>query len=146
MVYVPASTVAAPNASFAAAFPGRIVPAFAGLIGRCAPLTGTGVQGRVTLGPLCGPENALLPCPDRPYVATLLFLDLTGREVARLTSGEDGRYALALAAGSYTLVPLSPGSASLPRAASQRFEVLSGQVTTVDIAYDSGIRSVEQAP
>ncbi len=146
LVYVPASAVAAPNAAFEAAFPSRTISSLTVLIGRCTPATASGVQGRVTLGPLCGPQNALLPCPDRPYVATLLFLDLTGREVARLASGEDGRYAIALAAGSYTLVPLSPSSASLPRAASQRFEVLPGQVTAVDIAYDSGIRSVQQAP
>jgi hypothetical protein len=140
IVYVPTTGVAAVNAGFQAAFPNDSIPANTALIGRCIPAAQSGIEGIVTLGPACpGPQSNVLPCPDKPYQATLVFLDSQGREQARVTSGTDGRYRVTLAPGRYTVVPLNPSS-GLPHASSVDATVSSGAYTTVNITYDSGIR------
>jgi len=45
-----------------------------------------------------------------------------------------------LAAGSYRLVPRSPEGRPFPHAAPLDATVVAGKTTTVEIAYDSGIR------
>jgi hypothetical protein len=130
---------AAANAGFPASALGTLTPFFV----RCAPATpppGSGVLGIVTRGPLCPVQQLGVPCPDQPYSATLTVLDSSNVEVARATSGTDGRYAIALAAGSYTMVPLSPPGVPFPFAGPVAFEVQSGRWLTLDISYDTGIR------
>jgi hypothetical protein len=95
----------------------------------------------VTLGPICPVQSTLLPCPDRPYQATLVILDAQARESARATSGTDGRYRVTLPAGRYTVLPLAPGSTPYPRASAVEATVAAGFVTVVNIAYDTGIRT-----
>lgn len=80
------------------------------------------------------------PCPDRPYQAILTIRDAAGREVARVESSADGTYALSLAPGSYVMTPESPSASRLPWAKPQPFEVRALLWTTLDIAFDSGIR------
>jgi len=139
LIFVPGSAVGAVNAPFVAALPNDFIPYGTPLLGRCQPRPGGGrVQGAVTLGPLCPVVTPLLPCPDRPYQATLMFLDGNRREVAGTVSGSDGRYRIALPAGAYTLVPLSPPGAVLPRAGSVNVLVPPDRYTTVDITYDTG--------
>jgi hypothetical protein len=79
------------------------------------------------------------PCPDAPYSATLAVLDEQQRQVALVTSGEDGLYRVALGPGSYTILPQSPPE-GLPAAPPVEAEVVEGRWTRVDIAYDTGIR------
>lgn len=147
LIFVPGSAVGAVNAPFMAALPNDFIPYGTLLLGRCQPRPGGGgVQGTVTLGPLCPVSTPLLPCPDRPYQATLVFLDGNGREVARTVSGIDGRYRIGLPPGAYTLVPLSPPGAILPRASSVLVLVPADRYLTVDVAYDTGIRTVQSAP
>src|SRR4051812_27054115 len=56
----------------------------------------TGIRGKATAGPVCPvervpPESA---CAPRPVVgAVLVVRDAAGNEVARATTGTDGRYA-----------------------------------------------------
>jgi len=130
---------AAANAGFPASALGTLTPFFV----RCAPEVpppGSGVMGIVTRGPLCPVQQLGVPCPDEPYSATLVVLDSANAEVARTTSGTDGRYAIALAAGSYTMVPLSPPGVPFPTAGRVDFDVVAGQWTVLDISYDTGIR------
>lgn len=147
VVFVPGAAVGAVNAPFMTLLPNDFIPYGTPLLGRCQPRPGGGgVQGLVTIGPLCPVASPLLPCPDQPYQATLVFLDGNGREVARTVSGSDGRYRIGLAAGAYTLVPLSPPGAIFPRAGSVQVLAPADRYVTVDIAYDTGIRTVQSSP
>ena len=101
---------------------------------------GSGIERVITLGPLCPVMQAGVPCPDRVYAATLALLDASGREVDRVTSGADGHYRLMVAPGQYTLVPQSPPGLPLPFADPIAVDVVAGSWTTLDVAYDSGIR------
>ncbi len=100
----------------------------------------SGIEGSVTIGPMCPVERPDSPCPDQPYAATIVINDSSGHEVARAQSGDDGRFRVALAPGSFTLVPRSPDGAGLPYASEQQVEVREGAYTPVTIAFDSGIR------
>ena len=102
--------------------------------------SGSGIEGVVTLGPLCPVMQAGVPCPDRVSMATLALLDANDVEVDRVSSGMDGYYRLAAAPGQYRLVPQSPPGLPLPIAEPMAIEVVVGAWTTVDVGYDSGIR------
>jgi hypothetical protein len=100
----------------------------------------SGVRGLVTIGPMCPVVQEDTPCPDEPYEATIVVEDGSGDEVATAQSGADGRFELALAPGSYTLVPQSPDAGTPPFADEQQVDVREGAYTEVTISYDSGIR------
>lgn len=103
------------------------------------PLPGeSGIAGRVTLGPTCPVQRVDSPCPDRPYEATIQVVDADGRVVAETRSRADGSYFAAVAPGAYTVHPVSPNT--LPRAGDVTVSVAAGNVTGLDIRYDSGIR------
>ena len=105
-----------------------------------SPSALSGVRGHVTIGPMCPVMRAGEPCPDRPYRALLVVRDAAGREVARVESAEDGTYALPLPSGAYVMAPQSPSASRMPWADSQPFEVGASAWTTLDVAFDSGIR------
>ncbi len=105
-----------------------------------APLD-SGIRGFVQLGPTCPVETRDVPCTT-PYVAVLVILDRDQREVARVTSGEDGRFEVFLAPGEYTIAP-TPGGDPLPSAAPQAVSVVAGSFAEVEINYDTGIRGAE---
>lgn len=109
----------------------------AGLVGAAE---GTGVAGRVTAGPTCPVERPDDPsCAPRLVAAELVVVDGAGNEVARLTSDASGYYRIALPAGSYRLEP-QPVEGLMGTAATVAFTVLDGDVTPLDVAYDTGIR------
>jgi hypothetical protein len=101
---------------------------------------GSGIQGRALGGPTCpvvapGDPN----CGDRPIAgATVLVLDAHGTEIARLITDGDGRYAVVLPAGPYTVEP-QPVEGYMRQAEPIAVTVGDG-VTTVDLSYDTGIR------
>ncbi len=101
-------------------------------------LAGSGVYGDVSAGPTCPVERAGQPCPPDPVAATVAAVDAGGRAVASTTSGADGRYALALPAGMFTLVTTTP--TALPRCPSVRVTVTPGAASRADISCDTGIR------
>jgi len=100
----------------------------------------SGSYGEVRVGPSCPVQRESDPCPDRPLAATLVIRSPDGQEVARTLSDAGGFYAVTLAPGHYTVVPFTPGGATLPRGIPRDIEVLAGQWIPADISYDSGIR------
>ena len=112
------------------------------LLASCSPIAATpadsGIQGQVSIGPLCPVEQIGVPCPDRPYQATLSVWTPGGRRVARFSTDARGTFREALFPGSYVLHPESPGV--MPRAADVPFTVLPDRFTVLAVSYDSGIR------
>ncbi len=100
----------------------------------------SGIEGRVTVGPNCPVVRQGVPCPDRPYEAELTILDGSGHEVASVHSDATGSYRLALAPGTYRVVPQPPPGLPLPRGQAVDVTVPPGRFVTLDISYDSGIR------
>jgi hypothetical protein len=102
-----------------------------------------GVTGEVFISPVHpGPIRQGDTSSKKPYQATLAFLTVEGgREVARLQTGEDGRFRVSLPPGEYRIVPVQekPGR-FLPRAGEELVKVLPGQFAHVTIEYDSGMR------
>ena len=107
----------------------------------CAPgvPVDSGVQGQVTIGPMCPVSRPDVPCPDQPYAATLSILAAgTSRQVASAASDESGYFKVLLPPGTYVIHPESPGF--LPRGIEVEVTVLPHQFTQQDVQYDSGIR------
>jgi hypothetical protein len=100
------------------------------------------IEGYVHAGPVCPvetdpPDPA---CADRPVEgAVLLITDREDVTVATVTSDAEGRFTLALPPGAYRLVPQAV-EGLLGTAPSEDFTVASGATTTLDVAYDTGIR------
>jgi hypothetical protein len=114
----------------------------AGLATACGGASGpTGsLEGRVTLAPITPVEQVGGEPDSRPYAAVIEVVSLDGDVVETVKSGSDGAFSVRLPAGSYRLVPRSPEDSSLPYAAPLDATVVAGKTTTVEIAYDSGIR------
>lgn len=98
----------------------------------------SGIRGTVQLGPTCPVQTRDVPCVT-PYVAVLVILDTDQREAARVSSGPDGAFQVALPPGDYTVTP-TPGGDPFPTAAPQAVTVLPGAFTEIEINYDTGIR------
>ena len=99
------------------------------------------LSGIVLQGPMCPVEREGQPCPDKPYAAELVVQDAAGKEVARLQAGTDGRFAVALAPGTYVLVPEPPYCPPVPRPPEPlTLSLTAGQTVAVTVTYDSGIR------
>ncbi len=107
----------------------------------------SGVRGIVLAGPACpGPVAPPLPpdglplrtvCPpERPVAITMTVTDERGRSVATVTSGPDGRFAVALAAGSYTF----SSSKGLPFLRPTQITVPYATWIDAELHADTGIR------
>ena len=101
----------------------------------------SGLEGRVTIGPTCPAQEIGRECPARPYAATLLIKDAASGEVLhRIRSDQEGRFRLALPAGSYVVEPAAPELVSEPRAEPVSVTVRPGQWAWVRVRFDSGAR------
>ena len=98
----------------------------------------SGIEGIVTIGPMCPVMQEDVPCPDQPYQAALTVLSTSGEKITQFQADENGRFRVELAAGDYVLHPES--SNSLPFAADIPFTVNEHKFTLLEISYDSGIR------
>ena len=103
------------------------------------------IVGSVTAGPIC-PVERIPPqsgCAPRPVAGAVIVLDdSTGREVARTTSGPDGRYRITVAtSGTFSVsgMPVA-GLMGAPRPVTITLAAGIGGVQTVDLEYDTGIR------
>jgi hypothetical protein len=103
------------------------------------------LDGSVTLGPLTPVEQVGGPPSEKPYQATIDVRVTGGKRMATVSSGKDGRFSLSLPAGRYTLVPRTPTDSPLPYASPVDVVVVAGRVTTVTIAYDTGIRGAQSS-
>jgi hypothetical protein len=97
----------------------------------------TGIEGQVSIGPIRSVEHEGV-ANHRPYQARIAVLDANGREVASVNSDEQGRFRILLPPASYVVRPEQLGL--YPRASAQRVQVVHGQMTHLDIVYDSGKR------
>jgi len=101
--------------------------------------TDSGINGQVTIGPMCPVVQINNPCPDKPYQATLTVLTSDGqRKVTQFQTDANGNFQVALAPGDYILHPESPKV--MPHARDIPFTVEVHQFTQVNVVYDSGIR------
>ncbi len=111
----------------------------------CSPLsvpapTDSGIEGLVTIGPMCPVMQVGVPCPDKPYQATLSVLTSDGQhQVSQFVTDPNGYFQADLAPGKYILHPESPMS-GMPHARDIPFIVEAHLFTQLDVAYDSGIR------
>ena len=102
------------------------------------------VVGLVTAGPVCPverdpPDPACAPRPVEG--AVLIVTDTTGREVARVTSGPEGRYEINLQPGAYEMTPQPvEGLMGTPGPISFRVTGPGEVPQRVDVGYDTGIR------
>ena len=101
---------------------------------------GSGIVGRALAGPTCPVVTEGDPaCDERPLAGvTVLVLDVNGTEIARLQTDADGRYAVTLPPGPYTVEP-QPAEGVL-RTPEPIAVTVEGSFVTVDLAYDTGIR------
>lgn len=102
-----------------------------------------GIGGIVTSGPTC-PVVTDPPdpdCADRPVAgAVLVIQDPAGAEVARVSSGADGRFWVELGPGAYRVVP-QPVEGLMGTAEPMEVQVGAGEpVIELAVAYDTGIR------
>lgn len=111
--------------------------------GKVTTQTESGIEGQTLISPTHpGPIRADAPPAVAPYPATLAIISTaSGREVARLKTGSDGRFRVALPPGEYRIVAVQekPGRFQ-PRASEELVNVLPGQFAHVEIHYDSGMR------
>ena len=102
----------------------------------------SGIEGQTLISPTHpGPVREGTPS-SAPYAATLAIVaKANGREVARVKTGSDGRFRVALPPGEYRVVPVQerPGR-FLPSASEEEVAVRPGQFTHVEIHFDSGMR------
>jgi len=100
----------------------------------------SGIAGRVILGPLCPVERPGMVC-SRPLAATLRINRRDGSFVADVHSDAQGRFAVGVAQGSYTILPLRlhPND-SLPYGRTVTVNVAAHAFTWIDVYYDTGIR------
>jgi hypothetical protein len=100
----------------------------------------SGIKGRVFIGPMCPVVQEGVPCPDAPFDASIRVRRASGKFVATVRSGRDGRFRINLAPGRYVLEPLSPNGGAPPSATPVTVRVRAHEFTRVRITYDSGIR------
>ena len=100
----------------------------------------TGIKGSVILGPTCPVQQAgQSPCVA-PYVATLVITKADdGTVVARVTSAADGTFQVVVPAGDYVIAP-QPGGDPFPVGQPVAVHVDAGAFSSVEVAYDTGIR------
>jgi hypothetical protein len=79
-------------------------------------------------------------CAERPVAGAVLgFTDAGGLEVARVTSAADGSFAVELAPGAYH-VSAKPVEGLMGTPGPMDVEVEAGQLTELQVSYDTGIR------
>ncbi len=129
---------------------GGLVPLFV-LVASCgvAPpgptpspsVTPSGIAGVVMLGPTCSTPTAADPCLVA-YAARLVVFDTDGQVVGRVASAADGRFQLPLPPGDYVLQP-APGGDPFPRAEAQNVTVVDGEITQLEIDYETRDRATD---
>lgn len=97
----------------------------------------TGITGTITLGPITPVCKIGTPC-DKPYQGTVIVKTMDGKEITQFTSSGDGLFTVALQPGTYWLT--SVNTMARPHMQPQQVVVNNGQLTTLHIQFDTGIR------
>lgn len=102
----------------------------------------SGIEGESVIGPTRPHIRLNDPTPDvAPYKSTLIILTAKGeQEVARLETGSDGRFRIALSPGDYIVRPVGGQGKMGARASEENVTVRAGQFTKVRINFDSRMR------
>jgi len=108
--------------------------------GGAKPPADTGVEGIVTIGPMCPVIQVGQACPDKPYAAKLTVANRLGKIIARGSADADGSFRIPLPAGDYLLQAEATDGSPFPGPASLPFSVSEGAWTRLEVILDSGIR------
>ena len=120
----------------------------------------SGIRGVAMAGPVRPVDRFGDPPNERPLAGAVITIqpDGGGKEITRKRADEKGRFEIALAPGTYLLVPLAPwandeappqepqdndlkgDAVMLPRGTPQTVFVQAGDFTEVTVDYDTGIR------
>jgi len=118
-----------------------------GAAGTSAPTSGTtGTQGTlagdVVAGPTCPVERAEDPCPPMAVPnREVAILGANNAVVATTMTDRKGHFSVALAPGAYTVtVPIKQGQVGMRQLSGVKANVTAGQVTTIKVELDTGIR------
>ncbi len=103
----------------------------------CGAETSSGIRGLVLRGPTQPVCTIGTPC-EEPAASENLTVRRSGRIVARVRTGSDGRFRVALAPGRYTVVTTATSFGRTAPAVSDL--VSSGSYTRVTLRIDTGIR------
>lgn len=103
-----------------------------------AGASGSGIRGAVHVGPQCPVVQAGSPCPDEPFEGNVVVTDPSGRIVATVRSGADGRFEVAVPPGSYVVTVMELQGAMFAKPVS--VEVTAGRMSGVSVLVDTGIR------
>ena len=101
----------------------------------------SGIEGQAVITPTSPVLRANAPRPDpAPFETGLVVLTAAeGREVARLKTGPDGRFRVALPPGNYIVKPLLENR-RWPRGVEQPVTVMAGKFAQIIMTFDSGMR------
>jgi hypothetical protein len=100
----------------------------------------SGVEGTVSMGPMCAVAQEGSPCPDAPLKVRLVVQKLSGKDVVEAMSHADGTFRIPLEPGEYVLVPEEASAAGVEPIVPVSFIIEDGAWTTVDVHYDTGLR------
>jgi hypothetical protein len=101
----------------------------------------SGIEGLVTLKPVCPEAQDVDPCENEPYETTLVIKEMErGDVVTTVQTAADGTFRVALPPGKYIVEPQEPESFVAPFADPQSVIVREGEFSAIEVVYDSGIR------
>jgi len=99
----------------------------------------SGIRGKVMIGPQCPVEQAGSPCPDKPFVGTVLVSTESSRPVDSVESEPDGSFEIGLDPGTYVLTVAGLEGPTFAKPIT--VAVQSGRMTAVTVLVDTGIRA-----
>jgi hypothetical protein len=99
----------------------------------------SGIRGRALAGPQCPVEVAGTPCPDEPWMGTVVATATETGDRHTAESDASGRFELPLAPGTYELSIEADGGGP-PTAKPQTVTVEPGAFAEVTLLVDTGIR------
>ena len=111
--------------------------AFLGVCNNPVALT-TGLTGTVRRGPITPVCQINVPC-DAPFSASFDVLRGSLR-VASFRSDANGHFTIALAPGTYVIVPAADAPLMNPSAQTKTVEVSAEGISSVELMFDTGIR------
>lgn len=101
----------------------------------------SGIEGQAVISPTRPGPVREGQSDSAPFKTTLVILRASdGSEAARVETGSDGRFRVALAPGTYKVGPPEGIGRRLPRAGQEIVTVVPGRFAQVTISFDSGMR------